>query len=73
MYINELEEAHDSNMTVPIEQFPGASIGVSDSNGSPAGVGNAVIKILKLQIYDYIPGDAQFRELEEGLLKHYRH
>jgi len=72
IYINGLEEAHDPDMTVPIEQFLGASIGVSDSNGSGAGVGNAVIKMLELQIYDYIPSDAQIRGLEEGLLEYYR-
>jgi hypothetical protein len=59
-------------MTVPIEQFLGASIGVSDSNGSGAGVGNAVVKMLELQIYDYFPSDAQIRGLEEGLLEYYR-
>jgi hypothetical protein len=72
IYINGLEEAHDPDMTVPIEQFLGASIGVSDSNGSGAGVGNAIIQMLELQIYDYIPSDAQIRGLEEGLLEYYR-
>lgn len=70
--INGLEEAHDPEMTVPIEQFLGASIGVSDTNGSGTGVGYATIKMLELQIYDYIPSEAQVRGLEEGLLEYYR-
>ena len=72
IYINGLEEAYDPNMTVPVDQFLGASIGVSDSNGSGVGVGYATIKMLELQIYDYIPSDAQIRGLEEGLLEYYR-
>lgn len=72
IFINGLEEAHDPNMTIPIEQFLGASIGVSDINGSSAGVGFATIKMLEMQIYDFVPSDAQIRGLERGLLEYYR-
>ena len=72
IFINGLEEAHDPNMTIPIEQFLGASIGVSNINGSSAGVGFATIKMLELQIYDFVPSDAQIRGLERGLLEYYR-
>lgn len=72
IFINGLEVAHDPNMTIPIEQFLGASIGVSDINGSSAGVGFATIKMLEMQIYDFVPSDAQIRGLERGLLEYYR-
>ncbi len=72
IFINGLKEAHDPNMTIPIEQFLGASIGVSDINGSSAGVGFATIKMLEMQIYDFVPSDAQIRGLERGLLEYYR-
>ncbi|MGK7394703.1 MAG: hypothetical protein ACNS62_09020 [Candidatus Cyclobacteriaceae bacterium M3_2C_046] len=72
IYINGLEEAHDPEIKLPIEQFLGASIGVSDINGSGSGVGFATINMLELQLYDYVPSVAQIRALEEGLLEYYR-
>jgi hypothetical protein len=72
IFINGLEEAHDPNMVMPIEQFLGASIGVSGINGSGTEVGTATIRMLELQIYDYVPSDAQIRGLEKGLLEYYR-
>ena len=72
IFINGLEEAHDPNMTEPVEQFLGASIGVSDSDGFSSTTGFATIKMLELQIYDYVPSDAQIRALDKGLLEYYR-
>lgn len=72
IFINGLEEAHDPNMTMPVEQFLGASIGVSGSDGFSGSVGFATVKMLELQIYDYVPSDAQIRALEKGLLEYYR-
>lgn len=71
IYINGLERAHDPNLTVPISLFTGASIGVSDSNGSPVGVGVTTINMLEYQMYDYVPTDAQRRALETGLMERY--
>jgi len=72
IFINGLEEAHDPNMKTPIDQFLGASIGVSDINGYGSGVGFASIGMLELQIYDFVPSDAQIRGLEKGLMEYYR-
>jgi hypothetical protein len=72
IFINGLEAAHDPNLTIPIEQFLGASIGVSDIDGYGSGVGYAAISMLELQIYDFVPSDAQIRGLEKGLLEYYR-
>ncbi|PWN06589.1 thiol-activated cytolysin family protein [Rhodohalobacter mucosus] len=71
IYINGLEEAHDPDFTTPIEQFLGSSIGVSDINGFGSGVGFAEIRMLELQIYDYVPSIVQIRALEKGLLEYY--
>ncbi|TVQ83599.1 MAG: hypothetical protein EA393_15430 [Bacteroidetes bacterium] len=71
IFINGLEEAHDPNMKVPIDQFLGASIGVSDINGEGSGTGFASIRMLELQIYDFVPSDAQIRGLEKGLMEYY--
>ena len=72
IYINGLEEAHDPEFTLPVEQFLGASIGVSDINGFGSGTGFATIQMLEFQIYDYAPSFAQIRALEKGLLEYYR-
>jgi len=72
IYINGLEEAHDPAFTLPVEQFLGASIGVSDINGFGSGVGFATIRMLECQLYDYVPSIAQIRALEKGLLEYYR-
>jgi hypothetical protein len=72
IFINGLEEAHDPNMRMPVEQFLGASIGVSGSDGFSSSAGFATVKMLELQIYDYVPSDAQIRALEKGLLEYYR-
>jgi len=72
IFINGLEEAHDPNMTMPVEQFLGASIGVSGSDGFSSSAGFATVNMLELQIYDYVPSDAQIRALEKGLLEYYR-
>jgi len=72
IFINGLEEAHDPNMTMPVEQFLGASIGVSGSDGFSSSAGFATVNMLELQIYDYVPSDAQLRALEKGLLEYYR-
>lgn len=72
IFINGLEEAHDPDFTMPIEQFLGASIGVSGSDGFPGSAGFAVFNMPELQIYDYVPSDAQIRALEKGLLEYYR-
>lgn len=72
IFINGLEEAHDPNLTNSVEQFLGASIGVSGSNGFPGSAGLAIFQMPELQIYDYVPSDAQLRALEKGLLEHYR-
>jgi hypothetical protein len=72
IFINGLEEAHDPNMTNSIEQFLGASIGVSGSDSFPSSAGLATFQMPELQIYDYVPSDAQIRALEKGLLEYYR-
>ncbi len=72
IFINGLEEAHNPDMTIPVEQFLGASIGVSGSDGNPSSAGFATINMLELQIYDYVPSDAQIRALDKGLLEYYR-
>lgn len=72
IFINGLEEANDPNLTLPVEQFLGASIGVSGSDGFPSSAGFANFQMPELQIYDYVPSDAQIRALEKGLLEYYR-
>jgi hypothetical protein len=72
IYINGLEQAHDPDFTVPIELFTGASIGISDVNGSPSGTGFATINMLEYQMYDFAATDAQRRAVETGLMERYQ-
>jgi hypothetical protein len=45
---------------------------VSGSDGNPSSAGFATINMLELQIYDYVPSNAQIRALDKGLLEYYR-
>ncbi|MEM7416995.1 MAG: thiol-activated cytolysin family protein [Gemmatimonadota bacterium] len=71
IYIDGLEVAHDPTLNTPLELFRGASMGVSDENGSPAGVGFATINMFELQIYDFVPSDAQRIGVVRGLQEFY--
>jgi len=71
IFINGLEKAHDPNLTLPISLFTGASLGVNGATFSSP-VGFTTFRMAEMQIYDFVPSDAQRRALEEGLMERYR-
>ncbi|HUP51592.1 MAG TPA: hypothetical protein VM198_03900 [Longimicrobiales bacterium] len=71
IYIDGLEVASDPALTVPIELFSGARIGLANASGSSAGAGFASIEMLEYQIYDFVPTDARRRAIETGLMERY--
>lgn len=56
-------------LTTPVQLFTGASFGVADANAGFGGIGFGDMNFLELQMYDYVPTQAQRRGLETSLME----